>query len=521
MWVLLLTLICFTGVALATYFYAHDRTWCIAALSVLAVAATLRFYLPALSPLHHDEGVNGYFLVKLFRDGFYRYNPQNYHGPTLYYFALAAAYLLGLTTIALRAVPAFFGLATVWLVLRLRPWIGGVGSITAAALVAVSPGAVYMSRYFIHESLFVFFTLAIVVAFLEYEEGKQARGLMLAALATALLFATKETAVISAAVLLASLAVSSALARPREKWSGNESSRSRPPSRVVLTWAAALLGSASLCALLYSSLLANPRGVLDALSAFKFWFRTGRQDHSHIWFEYLRWLWKEESLVLLLGIAGAAISLRHNSSRTSKFFSVWAFGILVTYSAVPYKTPWLTLNLIVPIAISGGLGIQWVWQHATRGWRTLLPGLIFFVALMFSAYRSVQLSFFQYDDDRRPYVYAHTRREFLDLVKEVDRISGQLESGRATTIAVSSEDYWPLPWYLRDYTAVGYFGKLINFDQALVIGSEAQEPGLVEELGNNYRRIDAYLLRPGIKLVLFARREIKEQAERNITAAAR
>ena len=38
-------------------------------------------------PLHHDEGVNGNFLVTLVREGKYVYDPQNYHGPTLYYFS--------------------------------------------------------------------------------------------------------------------------------------------------------------------------------------------------------------------------------------------------------------------------------------------------------------------------------------------------------------------------------------------------------------------------------------------------
>jgi len=31
-------------------------------------------------PLHHDEGVNGNFLVTLVRERTYFYDPQNYHG---------------------------------------------------------------------------------------------------------------------------------------------------------------------------------------------------------------------------------------------------------------------------------------------------------------------------------------------------------------------------------------------------------------------------------------------------------
>jgi uncharacterized protein (TIGR03663 family) len=153
-----------------------ERTWLISSLSILAIAAILRLYHLNLVPLHHDEGVNGNFLVRLVREGFYHYDPANYHGPTLYYFSAMIPWILrfffgvsvqdayGLNTITIRLVTALFGLATVWLVLLLRRQLGTIAVLCAAALLAISPGAVYLSRYFIHETLFVFFTLGIVVA---------------------------------------------------------------------------------------------------------------------------------------------------------------------------------------------------------------------------------------------------------------------------------------------------------------------------------------------------------------------
>ena len=157
-----------------------ERTWFIAAVAILLIAAVLRLYDLDLVPLHHDEGVNGNFLTRLVREGAYRYDPQNYHGPTIYYFAAFFPWVLrflfgtaaqdkyGLNTITIRLVPALFGLATVWLVLLLRRHLGWIGSLAAALLLAISPGAVYLSRYFIHEPLFVFFTLGLVVAALKY-----------------------------------------------------------------------------------------------------------------------------------------------------------------------------------------------------------------------------------------------------------------------------------------------------------------------------------------------------------------
>ncbi len=165
---------------------------------IFAVAAFLRLYDLDLVPLHHDEGVNGNFLVRLVREGYYHYDPANYHGPTLYYFAAVFPWLLrllfgpnaqnnyGLTTVAIRCVPALFGIATIALVFTLRRNLGTIATLSAAFLLAISPGAVYLSRYFIHETLFVFFTLGMVVAAVKYYEDPQPAYLMLGATSAAL-----------------------------------------------------------------------------------------------------------------------------------------------------------------------------------------------------------------------------------------------------------------------------------------------------------------------------------------------
>src|SRR5512141_1645647 len=57
--------------------------WWIGVASVaIAVGTLLRLYQLNLKPLHHDEGVNGFFLLGLFREGVYRYTAANNHGTT-------------------------------------------------------------------------------------------------------------------------------------------------------------------------------------------------------------------------------------------------------------------------------------------------------------------------------------------------------------------------------------------------------------------------------------------------------
>src|SRR5881296_2376327 len=71
-----------------------DSTYRLVGAAILIVGAFLRLFYLTLVPLHHDEGVNGNFLVTLVREGKYVYDPQNYHGPTLYYFAAVIPWLV-------------------------------------------------------------------------------------------------------------------------------------------------------------------------------------------------------------------------------------------------------------------------------------------------------------------------------------------------------------------------------------------------------------------------------------------
>ena len=64
------------------------RTWLTSIMYIAAVAMFLRFYNLPLKPLHGDEAVNGLFLTRLVVPPHqYRYDPANYHGPTLFYAA--------------------------------------------------------------------------------------------------------------------------------------------------------------------------------------------------------------------------------------------------------------------------------------------------------------------------------------------------------------------------------------------------------------------------------------------------
>jgi len=581
--------------------------WRLSSAAILIVGVFLRLYSLSLVPLHHDEGVNGNFLMTLVREGKYTYNPENYHGPTLYYFSAIIPWLArflggktfgdnyGLTTFNIRLVTAAFGVATIGLVLLLRKRLGTIGALTAAALIAISPGAVYLSRYFIHESLFVFFSLGIVVAALKYYDTGRAIYLILASVSAALLIATKETWIINGPVLLIALLTTGLYFKLRERLSGNpaddESAEGKVgifdrfggPIPVATVALFALTIFIVVNVLFYSSFFTNyPKGVNDAFQTLKLW-RHRTHEHAHPFLQYFEWLRQIESPLLLLGAAGAAIAVWCGDNRFALFAAQWAFGLLVAYSLVEYKTPWIALNFIVPLAIVSGHALDQLYRRFAEPWLPLaLAGgaiaLLFYgrmvklkdinegirsgvtwdfdfskywlamaailllamyagyvlyarydrpkisqhfyvaaaIAVAVLSYEMYQLNFVHYDDDQYPYVYAHTRRETLTMLAEVDRIATRLKTGNDTGIALVSPDYWPLPWYFRDYKRVGYYQQIVPTNEPVIIGSKAQEEQLKATYGDRYQLINsgvddgAYALRPGVDLLLYVRKDVAQ-----------
>lgn len=535
----------------ARAFEIPDRVWVWLNLAVLVVAVLLRIYALELRPLHHDEGVNGFFLTNLVRQGRYVYDPANYHGPTLYYLTVPLTALFGLQTWVLRALPVIFGLGTVALLLSLHRRIGRVGALVAGALIAVSPGAVFFSRYYIHEMPFVFFTLAAVVLWLRFAETRRSIYLMFSTLSLALLFATKETAFISLGVLLIAAVMThvylhlrnenrvlTAAKRVRKgahgKWKNLSDSfasevRALGGGKQLLP----LIGIGVVLfvivnVVLYSSFFTNPKGITDSVATFAVWRRTGTSDfHAKSFWMYFKWLSKEEILLLLFGVTGALWAAWRANNRFAVFSALWAGGIILAYSLVPYKTPWLALNFLPPLAITSGylLGSLTASPRSavsldgnvggaatTRSPRYLVWLLALSVVFVIGAYkrnalRAIELNFVHYDNDSFAYVYAHSTRDLTTLDADVKRLVAR--GGANTTISIHSTDYWPLPWYFRDYKVIGYPPLSLNKATAsLLILSSAQVAEAEKTLGARYMEVGRYRLRPGVEVVLFAKREI-------------
>src|SRR5256886_4185670 len=126
---------------------------------ILGLAVFLRFFLLGMKPPHFDEGINGWFVDQMVKNGFYKYDPTNYHGPLHFYVVFLSQTLFGRNLWALRLPVVLVSIGRVWLKLKFEPFVGRTVSRLAALAMAVSPGFVFYGRYSIHEVWLLLFTM--------------------------------------------------------------------------------------------------------------------------------------------------------------------------------------------------------------------------------------------------------------------------------------------------------------------------------------------------------------------------
>ena len=433
--------------------------------------------------------MNSHFLLNLANSGEYRYNPDNYHGPTLYYFALVALRVFGSNDFALRFTPALFGILTVLMVWSLREHLGSVGTPVAAFLMALSPGLVYFSRDFIHEMSFGCFSLGIVVGAWRYAESKNFAWLALMATSAGLLFATKETAIITAVVMIIAALCATGWEVTRRLIRRNEvtlAAFAREFKRDCLGVAPSLDHALAagmifvfINVIFYASFFAPQKypdgsehihwsGIADAVKSVGLWSKRSGGEHVKDFWYYIGILYKLE-LPLLISSLLAGVFIVRRGTRFWLFVGAWALGITLAYSIIGYKTPWLTLSFLIPMAPPfsatprrGPYGAAQLISLRLLLAATLITVLIFNLRLAWTSIsinttttttaaamvgfgRSLNLKPYREGEGLYGYVYAQTHRDILLLAEAVKSEADKL-SHDDTPVLVSSPEYWPLPW---------------------------------------------------------------------------
>jgi uncharacterized protein (TIGR03663 family) len=515
-----------------------------AALVVAIAAGAFAFRVPRLDqrPMHTDEAVHAVKAGTLLETGVYTYDPQEYHGPTIYYAALPFIWASGARTLAqtsewqFRIVPVVFGVGLVLLLLLVIDGLGPWETVFAAVLTAISPAMVFYSRYYIQEIPFVFFTFCAIAAGWRHMHSKRTAWALLCGLSLGLMLATKETAVLSYAAMAAALLLTYLWGRRRGE-EGFCMRRVLFSRRVLIN---ELLGLA-ICLLFVSGFFTNPRGAIDVFRAlFNYLHRAGGVGiHDHPWDYYFRILlgldslpgpqWNEK-LIAVMAVVGVLVALLNKrapkcgafqgglasdaASRTARdpslirFVAIYTVLLAAAYCVIPYKTPWCMLGFLHGMILLGGVGFVGVVRFLRHdGLR-----LVLILAMAFAAFRlaslAYQASFVFYADNRNPYVYGHTSTDMLRLVQRIDDIAHIAPDGRDTLIRVITPDSWPLPWYLRAYTRVGYWpGVTDDADAPIVITSQELQAEVERRLRDTYQS-EYYGQRPEVLMTVFIRQDL-------------
>src|ERR1019366_9877834 len=110
----------------------------------------------------------------------------------------------------------------------------------------------------------------------------------------------------------------------------------------------------------------NWDGLADLFRAIpRFAARAGGEGHEKPFWYYAGLLGGGWSGAVVLGLAALGIFRALKSGRRL-LLVIYALLIVLIYSAIPYKTPWLALNFWLPLAILAGIASEWIWFAAPK-----------------------------------------------------------------------------------------------------------------------------------------------------------
>jgi len=480
--------------------------------------------------MHADEAVNAVKFGNLLEKGEYVYDKAEFHGPIIYYLTLIPAWVSNVQNFSqlnerhLRVVPAIAGIGLLLLLFWVVNFSGWRAILASTLIGALSPAMVFYSRYYIHETLLVFFTFGFIISLFIFFSRRKNGWLMISAMFLGLMHTTKETFILSVVVLFFSLFLEQMV------WRNSKMSCIQVIKSIKWHQYVIFFGIASFISiLLFSSIFKNPQGIIDSITTYENYFTKAGQNevHQHPWYYYLhilawnngpgRMVWSELP-VLIFSIVGIFFAFfKKGNAAGAQFFrmiAIFSIMMMVLYSALPYKTPWNILSSYFGMILLAGFGITEALNTFLKGWiRTSILIIVIVVALYFIT-QVIYTNYKYQSHPSNPYVYGHTSSDVFHMVDRIKNISDINPDGKDLNIHVicSENDYWPLPWYLREFNHVGWWGSIDSDTplSPLIVVSPDLKESLIEKMYTQPKSGEKYLyvplfddgteLRPGVML---------------------
>ncbi len=436
-------------------------------IAIVALALLVRLVLLDIKPPHFDEGVNGWFADQMTRQGFFRYDPTNYHGPLHFYAVFVSQTLFGRNIWALRLPAIVAAVLAVWAILRFRDEFGPAVARWAALAAALSPAFVFYGRYSIHESWMAFSQILFFTGVFGVWRTGGRRPMFVVIAAAVGMILTKETYFLH----LGSFGLAVFIL-----WLWQKASPSRPAllvakpqwSRSDLAWGG---GAGVLTIIFFYSGNFLDFSILHGLYlTFAAWFNTGIEacGHEKTYFtlfgvETLNYYWLRLMAIYewpaLMSLAACMRYLWPSDPRL-RLLAIYGSGLLLAYTLIPYKTPWCIISFLWPfLVLFGAIVVEMTRVVCERFGRTaaLAAASAFAVVpIAVSSVVMVRVNFLRFDDPSEPYVYVQTFRDIRTFTEPLLGMARRDPRHYHTEGLIVLDSYYPLPWILGDFTRIGY-----------------------------------------------------------------
>ena len=447
-------------------------------LILLAIlAAVTRFYALTDRPMDHDESVHAYLSYVFMKSGYYEYDPA-FHGPFIYLTTGFLFKIFGDSELVARSLVAAFSIFAVCIIYLFRRYIGS-SWILLALIFIFSPSILYYSRYFRNDIIVLSSFLAAVYFYFRYSESGKTRFALISSFFLALTITSKENGFIYLGTL-----VSFILLKRRFVFWKNVDFKA-----IFLSFAVFIF----VVSFYYTTAFTNFTGLVKAFTdSIEHWLRMHEvKDHWKPMYYYSVILAKYEFFVLGLFFASLPQALLRIKNREITVFEAfvlyWSLTALLAYHVLSHKVPWLVVHLVAPMALLSSFYAQKLFSE----WKKFVLALVFVLNIAVAFY----VTYVDYNNTEHDLIYIQVQPSAVELAGRVAEYNGSV------LIYEPNNDYWPLPWYLRNFS-VPFSSKFYDYDT--VVTSEREAYKLVEK---GYVIDGRYEIRPGYYMVWMEKKE--------------
>ncbi len=411
-------------------------------LVILLLTVLSRFYYLANKPVHFDEGINGWFVLQMKINGFYKYDPTNYHGPLYFYLVRLFTAIWGHSVEVLRSVSSLFSVLAVMVfsfgLLRSRSirW-------SMMFFLFFSPAFLFYGRSGIHEMSFVFFQLIFALGMLRWYENSDGTSLALLLAGLVGMATLKETFVLT----LASWGVGLIFAGPSVIRQYFNFGKIKSAWAHRLTYLVVILLTSFV--LLFTGFMRNPVGLFDFVKAFLPWMKTGVGETGHNK-EFLYWVkvLAEAEPLVLFGVGMAFVGLFTKDARL-RMVSAFSLFQLFVYSWIPYKTVWCILSLVWGFYFVLALYAEKI--LARRDWQGYVFGSIVMVGTLGSLRSDWRSVYSDPLDLTHPYFYVNSTYDMKALQDVIMQVAKDHPNLLTESVQIGMKEQWPFPWVFRSF----------------------------------------------------------------------